>query len=161
MLQSIKLSEYDFVLRRLSCSCNFRREAHSSCSNSNRMTAARNSFAKRATIPNARQSRRNRISHLLPAASSVLDSIASLHLHLLSNGNIGISPIIVEHILRADRLGDRAINAVHLARLLAAILGSRVVAGDKSVLGHFDVGVVGRRRGYGARAVALLLAAET
>lgn len=114
-----------------------RLEAQSSCSDNNIAAAARNSFAESLDDSIAYQSKRELISHLLPAASPILDSIASFLLHLLANGDIRIGSIVIEHILATDRLGDGAIDTGHLlARLPATMLGSGGVGGEIAIFGQ-------------------------
>lgn len=68
-------------------------------------------------------------SHLWPTASSVLDGISGLHLHLLSDGQAGA--VIAEIALLADGFGHGSVDSIHFHALWSILLGivcSRLVA---------------------------------
>ena len=107
--------------------------------------------------------RKKTITHLLPTASSVLDGIISLKLHLLANGHADIRLDVSHCTVAGNGPGDRAVDTVHglFAFLGASMLGGRLVGRESIVrVGVVELGLsllVGRRR---AGAVARLALAE-
>ena len=105
------------------------------------------------------------ITHLLPTASSVLDSIVGLKLHLLANGHADVRRTVSHGAVAGNGLGDRTVDAVHgLVEFLgASMLGSRLVGrigsvGSKTI--GLEIGLLVGRRGRMVGAVARILLAE-
>ena len=101
------------------------------------------------------------ITHLLPAASSVLDSIVGLKLHLLANGHADVRRTVSHGAVAGNGLCDRTVDAVHgLVEFLgASMLGSCLVG--RVVIVRVDIVelglslLVGRRRAGAAIRLAL------
>ena len=104
------------------------------------------------------------ITHLLPAASSVLDGVVGLELHLLANGHADVRPAVFHSTVAGNGPGDGAVDAVHglFAFLGASMLGGRLVG--RVVIVRVDIVelglslLVGRRRAGAAARRRLALA---
>jgi hypothetical protein len=107
------------------------------------------------------QKRKRTITHLLPAASSVLDGIISLKLHLLANGHADVRGAVSHRAIASNGPGDGAVDTIHglFAFLGASMLGSCLVG--RVVIVRVDIVelglslLVGRRRAGAAVRLAL------
>ena len=81
--------------------------------------------------PTKRKGRRKYWNHLLPRASPVLDGIARFQLKLLLHAHLRVGIRV-----RQDHAGQRWRNPVHIAAIVALLLG--IVGGQRTVGVHFS-----------------------